>query len=143
MMAPVEVPPTNEKMSRVSWPVVLSSLARTTAGIMPRMPPPSIDNRYRRGTSPPFHPLFRGLARPQKYATNGRSAHPHFSPKGLAPRALISPLTAFERTRCTVRFRAGLLRVNAHYGLTAKTVASFLDVHIVPLLCDFSVIFMV
>src|SRR5215217_1759612 len=90
-MAPVEVPPTNEKMSRVSWPVVLSSLARTTAGIMPRMPPPSIDNRYRRGTSPPFHPLFRGLARPQKYATNGRSAHPYFSPKGLAPRALIFP----------------------------------------------------
>src|SRR5215212_11392877 len=53
IMAPVEVPATNEKVSRAGRPVVASSLANATAGMMPRMPPPSMLNRYRRGMSPP------------------------------------------------------------------------------------------
>src|SRR3712207_3638840 len=53
MIAPVEVPATNEKVSRVRRPVVLSNLTKATAGMMPRMPPPSMLNRYRRGTPPP------------------------------------------------------------------------------------------
>jgi hypothetical protein len=65
MMAPVEVSATNEKVSRTRRPVVASSLAKATAGIMPRTPPPSIANKYRRDILPPSASPTRGC-HPQK-----------------------------------------------------------------------------
>src|SRR5919199_397452 len=91
MIAPVEVPATNEKVSRVSRPVMFSSLARATAGMMPRIPPPSIDNNLRRGISPP--PACAGRSPPpiNKYEANRSSVHlPHRS-KAVGPRGVDAP----------------------------------------------------
>src|SRR5919202_6041615 len=75
MMAPVEVPATNEKVSRVSRPVLFSSLARATAGMMPRIPPPSIDNNLRRGITPPSASAGRWPPPINKYEANRSSVH--------------------------------------------------------------------
>jgi hypothetical protein len=45
MIAPVEVPAENEKVSRSGRPVIRSSLIRAQSGMIPRTPPPSIDSR--------------------------------------------------------------------------------------------------
>ena len=42
-MPPVEVPAIRSKSSETGFPVSDSILARTMAGMMPRIPPPSID----------------------------------------------------------------------------------------------------
>src|SRR5215208_2630269 len=71
IMAPVEVPPTNEKISRAGRPVVASSLARATAGMMPRMPPPSMVNKHFRGILSPFHRFPRWLTPPHLATLDG------------------------------------------------------------------------
>jgi hypothetical protein len=43
--APVEVPAAKENVSRVARPVISSSFISRQAGMMPRIPPPSIESR--------------------------------------------------------------------------------------------------
>ena len=46
MIAPVDVPATNENVSHAGRPVCSSRRASTIAGMIPRSPPPSSESKY-------------------------------------------------------------------------------------------------